>query len=138
MKHLILAAALFVPTLFFPTRCLAEVRADNAWMRQLPPGVVTTAAYVDLTSTEPDRLVGAQADIAKRVEVHETTMTDGVMSMRHIPQVELPKDVTVSLKPKSKHLMVMNMSRIPQKDEVIPITLTFEKAGKVTVNFVVR
>lgn len=133
MKHLIFAAALFMPTL-----SQAEVRADNAWMRQLPPGVVTTAAYVDLTSTEADRLIGAQADIAKRVEVHETTMTDGVMSMRHVPQVELLKDVTVSLKPKSKHLMVMNMSRIPQKDEVIPITLTFEKAGKITVDFVVR
>lgn len=133
LKHVMVAAALIMPGL-----SLAEVRADNAWMRQLPPGVVTTAAYVDLTSTEADRLVGAQAEIAKRVEVHETTMTDGVMSMRHIPEVELPKDVTVSLKPKSKHLMVMNMNRIPQKDEVIPITLTFEKAGKITVNFVVR
>lgn len=124
--------------LFLPALVLADVRTDNAWMRQLPPGVVTTAAYVDLISTQDDRLVGAQADIAKRVEVHETTMTNGVMSMRHIPEVALPKDVTVSLKPKSMHLMVMNMSRVPQKDETIPITLIFEKAGKVTVNFVVR
>lgn len=132
IRHLAVLAALF-----FPCLSQAEVRSDKAWIRMLPPNVTTTAAYLDITSTEDDRLMSAHAELAQKVEIHSTLQRDGIMSMQQLPHLDLPKGHPVSLQPRGTHLMVIGLTRNLQENEVLPITLSFEKAGAVTVNFTV-
>ena len=53
-------------------------------------------------------------------------------------RLEIPAGKTVELKPGSYHLMMMNLSRPLAKGEKVKGSLTFEKAGKVDVEFAVE
>src|ERR1700748_1960373 len=62
------------------------IEIDHPWARATPSGAKVGAGYLKLTNTgaTPDRLVGATAVAAGRVEVHEMSMDNGVMKMRPV------------------------------------------------------
>ena len=67
------------------------------------------------------------------------SMEGGVMKMRELPKgVEIAPGATVELKPGSYHVMMMNLSKPFTKGDKIKGSLTFEKAGKVDVEFAVE
>ncbi len=67
------------------------------------------------------------------------SMDGGVMKMRELKNgLEIPPGATVELKPGSYHIMMMNLSRPLAKGEKVKGSLTFEKAGKVDVEFTVE
>ena len=49
--------------------------------------------------------------------------------------MEIPPGATVELKPGSYHVMMMSLSRQLTKGERVKASLTFEKAGKVDIEF---
>ncbi len=57
------------------------VSAEGAWARTSPMMASAGAVYMDLTSEEADRLIGASVDasIAATTEVHETVEAEGHM-----------------------------------------------------------
>lgn len=117
---------------------LAEVNVTDAWVRLLPPMSKMTAAYMNIQSDQEDRLIGASSDIAKVVEIHQSKMNDGIMSMQEVDGLNLPKGTLVELKPQSYHLMVMGLVKPLIETESYSFTLEFEKAGKVEVEVPVR
>ena len=116
----------------------AEVQVDNAWVRLLPPMSKMTAAYMSLKSDQDDRLIAASSELARVVEIHQSKMHDGVMSMQQVGALSLPKDQTVELKPQSYHLMVMGLTMPLKEGDVHTFILEFEQAGKVEVKIPVR
>jgi len=117
------------------------IRVDSPWARATPPGAKVAGGFATITNggDRPDRLVSATADIAGRVEIHEMAVTDGVMTMRPLPDgVAVPAGATVALEPGSYHLMLMELSAPLKSGERIPGTLTFEQAGTVAVEFDVQ
>jgi copper(I)-binding protein len=80
----------------------------------------------------PDRLVSATADVAEKVELHETGMDNGVMTMRGLPDgVEIKPGETVTLKPGGLHLMLMGLKQPLAQGREVRLTLNFAKAGTV-------
>jgi hypothetical protein len=64
---------------------------------------------------------------------------DGVMTMRPVSGgLEIPAGGKIALKPGGYHLMFIGLKRQPKQGEKFPATLTFEKAGSVTVEFAVE
>ncbi len=79
-----------------------------------------------------DRLIAAESPAAGRVELHEMTMENDVMKMRKVEGgIAVPAGETVELKSGRLHLMFMEVKKPFAEGDVIPLTLTFEKAGKV-------
>jgi hypothetical protein len=73
---------------------------------------------------------------AERVEVHEMSMTDGVMKMRPLPDgLTIKPGETVELKPGGFHMMFMDIKQPLKQGDTMKATLTFEKAGTVEVIF---
>jgi hypothetical protein len=67
------------------------------------------------------------------------SMDGGVMKMRELKDgLEIPAGATVELKPGSYHIMMMNLSHPLAAGETVKGSLTFEKAGKVDVEFAVQ
>jgi copper(I)-binding protein len=116
----------------------AEVKVDNAWVRLLPPTSKMTAAYMTLKSDRDDRLVGASSDVANVVEIHQSKMTDGVMSMEEVGCLDLPAGQVVELKPQSYHLMVMGLKVPLSEGDVHRFILEFEEAGELEVTLPVK
>ncbi len=94
------------------------------------------AAYVTVVNhgKTADKLVGAAAPVAKRVELHTHKMDNGIMRMRHVKSIPLPANGSVTLKPGGHHVMMMGLTKKLKKGEEFPLTLIFEKAGKKTVS----
>jgi copper(I)-binding protein len=116
------------------------IRVEQPWARATPPGAKVAGAFavIENSGSTPDRLVSATAAIAGRVEIHEMAVTDGVMTMRPLPDgLPVPADGSVELKPGSYHLMLMELAGPLKEGEHVAGTLTFEKAGTVPVEFVV-
>ena len=113
----------------------------HPWTRATPKGAAVAGGYVKIANTgsTPDRLTGGSADVSGKFEVHEMSMDGGVMKMRELKDgLEIPPGATVELKPGSYHIMMMNLSRPLAKGDKVKASLSFEKAGKVDVEFTVE
>ena len=104
-------------------------------------GAEVAAGFMTITNNgkEADRLVKATASITPTVQLHEMKMQGDVMKMSEVPGgIVIPPGATVELKPKSLHVMFMNLKAPVKEGETITGTLTFEKAGTVDIKYEVK
>ncbi|MGY3452246.1 copper chaperone PCu(A)C [Bradyrhizobium sp. USDA 4353] len=124
----------------------ADIKAGDLviaqpWSRATPGGAKTGAGYLTIENkgAAPDRLVAASADVAGKVEVHEMAVTNGVMTMRPLDKgLVIEPGKTVALAPGGYHLMMMDLKSPLKQGDKLPLTLEFEKAGKVAVTLDVQ
>jgi periplasmic copper chaperone A len=113
----------------------------DPWSRATPKGARVAGGYMKITNTgtTPDRLVAGSSDVASGFGVHEMSMAGGVAKMRPVKGgLEIKPGETVELKPGSYHVMFTGLKKPLQAGEHFKATLTFEKAGKVDVDYDVR
>jgi len=55
---------------------------SQAWSRATPGGAKVGGGYLTIENNTPDRLLSGSADIAAKVQVHQMSMNNRVMSMR--------------------------------------------------------
>jgi hypothetical protein len=103
-------------------------------------GGSTSAVYMVIKndSSEPDRLIRAESDAAYSTELHKSENIDGVMTMRPVDSVDIPAGGAAELKPGGLHIMLVGLTRDLKAGDKLPITLVFDKAGKITVDAEVR
>ena len=116
----------------------ADITVAGPWTRATPGGAKVAGGYLKITNSGPtaDRLTGGSTDIAGRVEIHEMTMSGGVMRMRPLNSgLEVKAGQTVELTPGGYHVMFMDLKRPLKQGETVKATLQFEKAGAMEVVF---
>jgi copper(I)-binding protein len=128
------------------------VSVSGPWARVTAPEAKTSAAYMTITSKDGDVLTNASvpADIAGMAQLHETTTSgesmdsmDGesmsaMKGMKEVEQIDIPAGGSVQLKPGGYHIMLMELAAPIAAGDTVPVTLTFEKAGEVTVDAVAK
>jgi copper(I)-binding protein len=120
---------------------LGDLTVTSPWTRATPGGAKIAGGYLKITNngTSTDRFVGAKSDATDHVEIHEMSMSDGVMKMRPLPNgLEIKPGETVELKSGGYHLMFMDLKQPLKQGDTVKATLQFEKAGSLDVNFSVR
>lgn len=93
------------------------------------------SAYVTFVSDKDDTLIGLSSPCCDAVELHSSTMKDGVMSMRRIEKLDLTSGVAVTLaehnmQGDSMHLMLIGLHKEYKPGQKFPIAFTFAKEGK--------
>ena len=118
---------------------LGPLTVEAPWAR-IGRGARAGAAYLRIVNAgaDADRLTGVSSPVAARVELHSHEMRDGVMRMRRIEAVPVPGGAAVELKPGGRHVMLIGLTAPPKQGDTFLLTLTFEKAGTVTVPVAVR
>jgi copper(I)-binding protein len=127
--------------------CSTPVRAEEvkagdlvitqAWSRATPNGAKIGGGYLTIENkgSAADRLIGGSGDIAGKVEVHEMAVDNGVMKMRPLDKgLTIEPGKTIKLAPGGYHLMMFDLKGPLKQGDKLPITLEFEKAGKVQVS----
>ncbi|HEY7550990.1 MAG TPA: copper chaperone PCu(A)C [Hyphomicrobiaceae bacterium] len=117
------------------------IKIEAPWIRATPAGAEVAGGYMKLKNTgkEPDRLVGGSTEIAGKFQVHEMSMSGGMMKMRELGQgLELKPGKSVELKPGSYHVMMLELKHPLKEGDRVKGTLVFEKAGTVDVEYAVR
>lgn len=141
----IFSAAFLVVAVAAPLRA-EEVKAGDlvigqAWSRATPGGAKIGGGYLTIENkgATADRLIGGSADVAGKFEVHEMAMNNGVMTMRPLDKgLAIEPGKTVKLAPGGYHLMLMDLKSPLKQGDKVPVTLEFEKAGKVKVSLDVQ
>ena len=113
----------------------------QAWSRATPVGAKVAGGYLTIENkgSSADRLVGGSGDVVGRVEVHEMAMDNGVMKMRPLDKgLEIEPGKTVKLAPGGLHLMLLDLKGQFKQGDKVPVTLQFEKAGKVQLTLDVQ
>ncbi|MGY4236884.1 copper(I)-binding protein [Bradyrhizobium sp. USDA 4449] len=144
-------STLFALAAFSAVVIAAPVRADEvkagdlvisqAWSRATPAGAKVAGGFLTIENkgTAPDKLVAVSAELAGKAEVHEMTMDNGVMKMRPLDKgLVIEPGKTVKLAPGGNHLMLQDLKGPFKEGEKVPVTLEFEKAGKVAVSLDVK
>jgi copper(I)-binding protein len=120
---------------------LGDLTVTSPWTRATPGGAKIAGGYLKITNngTSADRFVGAKSDVTDHVEIHEMSISDGVMKMRPLPNgLEIKPGETVELKSGGYHLMFMDLKQPLKQGDSFKATLQFEKAGSLDVNFSVN
>ncbi|HEY2873581.1 MAG TPA: copper chaperone PCu(A)C [Reyranella sp.] len=119
---------------------LGALEIDQPWARATPPTAPTGGGYLSVknTGTTPDRLMSASSPAAGAVQVHQMKMEGSIMRMRELDgPLEIKPGETVTLAPGGLHLMMLGLKEPLKQGENVPLTLVFEKAGKVDVELAV-
>lgn len=95
------------------------------------PAGPNAAVYLTLTneSDTADRLVGASADAAESVALHETQIEDGSVRMRQLDGIAIPAGGETILEPGGYHVMLIDVDRELAEGDTLELTLSFEHAG---------
>lgn len=136
----ILSLALAAPAVAQEVKA-GDLVITQAWTRATPNGAKIGGGYLTIENkgTAADRLVSGSADAAGKVEVHEMSMDNGVMKMRALDKgLTIEPGKTVKLAPGGYHLMMFDLKQPLKQGDKVPVTLEFEKAGKVTVSLDVQ
>lgn len=118
-----------------------DIAIDRPWTRAVGASAPTAAGYMVLRNggTVPDRLVSAATPMATAIEMHQMSMTDGIMRMRPLPDgIELPPGQSVRLEPGGLHLMLIGPMGGLARGTRVPVRLRFERAGQVAVELIVE
>jgi periplasmic copper chaperone A len=105
-----------------------DVKIDNAWVRATAPGQKVAGAFMEITADRDLELVAGTTPRADHVELHFMRMDGGVMEMRELESIKLPKGKTVSLEPGGLHAMLIGLTSQVMAGEKVPLTLTFRNS----------
>ena len=123
---------------------MGDMTPTSAMSGTTMPGMTaseaTSAAYFVIVNDgdAADALVGASADVAGTVELHETRVVNDVAQMAPVARVEIPAHGRVEFKPGGYHVMLMGLTHDLMQGETLKLTLQFEKSGAVTLDVPVQ
>lgn len=81
-----------------------------------------------------DELLSVTSPVAETVEIHSMQDDNGIMKMRKVESLPLPKDAEVVLAPTGYHIMLIKLKAPLKYGEAFPVTLNFKQAGAVTID----
>jgi copper(I)-binding protein len=107
----------------------------DAWSRATPGASKTAVVYMTIVNggASDDRLVGGATPVAEQVQFHSNVNDNGVMRMRELTAIDVAAGASVTLKPSSTHAMLVGLRQPLKEGQSFPLTLDFEKTGKVEV-----
>lgn len=118
-----------------------DITIDHPWSRAITARAPTAAGYLTIRNmgTREDKLIGAQTPMANATELHEMSVVDNIMRMRPIEGgIALPPGAEVQLAPNGRHLMLIGPKEGFVQGARVPLTLVFERAGRVDVELAVQ
>lgn len=131
---LILAA---LAALSLASAAQAAPKAESAWTRPAAQGQ-TGAGFMILKNPDnrADALVAVESPVARMVQIHQSSMSGGMASMKQVSRVDVPAGGSVTFAPGGYHLMFMGLTRPLKVGDAAPATLIFASGAKVKVSFV--
>lgn len=107
-----------------------DISVEHGVVRAPLPGQTTAVAYFDIVNQGgEDVLLAANSNASARVELHNHIHEDGLMKMRQVDHVDVPREGTVSFQSGGLHVMMFNADT----DGPVTLTLDFKTHDDITV-----
>ncbi len=115
------------------------LRVESAWVRTADSGLMS-AAYVTLENRDsvPVPVVGAESDVARAVELHETLQEEGMTRMQRRDTLVVPADGQLQMAPGGVHVMLIGLVRTLAAGDTVALSLRLADGRTVPVRAPVR
>ncbi len=145
MRHVLIATTIVsLATLAAPSVAhdymAGDIRVEHPWARATIGKAKNGAVYMTLVNagSAPDRLVKAASPMAERATAHAHHMDGNVMKMHPVDAIEIAPGSPTVLKPGGLHIMLFGLAAPLKAGETFPLTLSFERAGRLTIEVLVE
>jgi len=117
-----------------------SVSVENPYVREVPPGMKNSAAFMTLVNTGSEEavLVKARSRASNVVELHTHTMEGGKMVMRPVPRITVPSKGSTELKPGGLHIMLIGLKEPIAEGDEVHLDLYFSDGSQVGVDAPVK
>ena len=136
----LLPPALIAAALIATPAFAADLTVQNGWSRPAQAGMNGVGFMTIVNSgKKPVKLVSVETSLAGKAELHQSSMTNGVMTMRRLDQgVIIAPGGKLELASGGYHLMLLGLKQPLKVGQKAPVTLIFEKRRRITVDLTVR
>jgi copper(I)-binding protein len=130
----------FLLLIIFPVIVQAELEFEDTWIKNLPPTVPVRAGYMHIYNpgSKAVSILSVSSDAFSNVEVHQTIMQDGMMTMEQVPALTIEPNSQLDLKPGGIHLMLMHPVEPTRPGDEIRITFELSDGSQQSPVFTVR
>ena len=135
-----MAVILLVNTAAGSAQTIGNLTITKAWIRATPPAAMAAGGFMVIANngTTDDVLMAVEFSGARKSEIHQMKMNDGVMTMRPLKDgLTIGAGKKTTLKPGGFHLMFMGLQNQLKDGQKFPLKLTFARAGEISIDFVV-
>lgn len=112
--------------------------ADAKARPTAPGGAGVVYMIVMNHGTADDDLTGLSTPVADKAEMHRTMDMDGMSHMEAVADLPIKANGAVSFAPGGLHVMLTGLKQPLKLGDNFPLTLTFAKAGAITVTVSVQ
>lgn len=104
------------------------ITAIDPYVRMVPPGQPTTAAFFVLKNADDKdhKMVKAESAVANVTELHTHVHEGGMMKMRPVKDIEIKARSETALQPGGLHVMLIDLKQPLQEGDNVTFKLTFE------------
>ena len=123
-----------------PAASLGQLQIIKPWARSSSSDPAIAGGYMTVVNEgETDRLVSAACTAAPLVDIQAIRVKGPGLEMRKMDGgLVIPPANQQVLKPRGYHLLMSGLVAPLAAGSTVPVTLVFEKAGSVTVDFAVE
>ena len=110
-----------------------DLRVEDGWIREAPPGAPSIAAYGVLKNTggKAIEITGFSTTAAGMTMLHESVVSGGMAEMHMLSSLRIRAGGKVTLAPGGKHIMLTAAASAPKAGEHVIISFT-DASGCVT------
>jgi len=126
-------------TAIVSTNAAGLITVSKPRIRATAPGQTVSGAFMTLVNNSETAyaLTAVSFSGASVVEIHETSMNDGMMRMRKVSHIDIPANGSAELKPGSYHIMLIGLEKEMKAGTAETLTLTFSDDSQKTVEALV-
>lgn len=132
-------AALAAPVALVSCAQPQPLYVDQAWVQLNPNGTGPAAGYFTVHGGEqPVKLLDVTTEGALQVEMHQSLMDNGMMTMKPVDDVEIPAKGTVKFAPGGYHLMLFSLNPAVVDTGKVTLTLLFSNGDRLIVDAAIK
>ena len=129
---ILLSSQSFSETITFKGLVLSDF-----WIKKVIANNNITAGYIKIENKNEknERLISVESNFSKRTELHYMNIKNDIMIMKHLEDGVLIKSKSkINLKPRSFHIMFIDLTKSFNKTSYQKVKFNFENAGPIIIN----
>ena len=129
---ILLSSQSFSETITFKGLVLSDF-----WIKKVIANNDITTGYIKIENKNEknERLISVKSDFSKRIELHDMYIKNNIMIMKHLEDGVLIKSKSkINLKPRSFHIMFIDLTKSFNKTSYQKVKFNFENAGSIIIN----
>ena len=131
IKNIFAISAIAVSAIFSNNFAFAanadDIEITDEFVRLNAPNAKATGAFMNIknkTNAEI-KIISAENTVSQKTELHTHMDENGVKKMRQIPEIIIPANGSVVLKPGDLHIMLIGLNQPLQENQKVDIKINF-------------